>query len=265
MPCLLFLFLFFIQQGKTEEYYIVQSRGDIKLKKTGQVLKKGDKIKAEEEVEFLNPDARAMVISTQRGTLILQRPKNTPRKDGELAYIVKSSLLSGSGIMGTRDGPVNSMPALKSYLTKGSLLVLDTAKIPVSMQTIALSEHEYFFVRYLYKSQTINKKLVHKTPHLLLDRNILSVDGQKVPADSCRNFTMYYRNEAKNQSVPVTRFSPVFADMDKLNSEAKLIADVMRRAGKNKDLITKEIKTFIHEVYGTPSEDDFSAWIARSL
>jgi hypothetical protein len=265
MHFLLFLFLLFIQQGKTEEYYIVQSRGDIKLKKTGQVLKKGDKIKAEEEVEFLHPDARALVISTQRGTLILQRPKNTAKKDGELAYIVKSSLLSGSGMMGTRDGPVNSMPALKSYLTKGSLLVLDTAKIPLSMQNIALSEEQYFFVRYMYKGQTINKKLAHKVPHLLLDRTLLSVDGQSVPADSCRNFTMYYRNEAKNESVPVTRFSPVFADMDKLNSEAKLIADVMRRAGKNKELIVKEIKTFIHEVYGTPSEDDFSTWIASLL
>jgi hypothetical protein len=36
----------------------------------------------------------------------------------------------------------------------------------------------------------------------------------------------------------------------------------MRRAGKNKELITKEIKTFIHEVYGTPTEDDFSTWIS---
>jgi hypothetical protein len=157
------------------------------------------------------------------------------------------------------------MPALKSYLTKGSLLVLDTARIPVSMQNIGLSADQYFFIRYMYKSQTVNKKLAHKAPHLLLDRTLLSVDGQSVPADSCRNFTMYYRNEAKNESVPVTRFSPVFADMDKINSEAKLIADVMRRAGKNKELITKEIKTFIHEVYGTPTEDDFSTWIARLL
>jgi hypothetical protein len=265
MHFLLFLFLLFAQQGKIEEYYIVHSKGDIKLKKTGQVLKKGDKIKAEEEVEFLNSDAKAIVISTQRGTLILQRPKNTPKKDGELAYIVKSSLISGSGLMGARDGPVNSMPALKSYLTKSSLLVLDTAKIPVSTQTIALSEEAYFFVRYVYKNQTINKKLAHKAPNLLIDRNILFVDGQGVPSDSCRNFTMYYRNEAKNESVPVTRFSPVFADMDKINSEAKLIADVMRRAGKNKEMITNEIKTFIHEVYGKPSEDDFSTWIARLL
>jgi hypothetical protein len=221
MHFLLFLFLLFIQQGKTEEYYIVQSKGDIKLKKTGQVLKKGDKIKAEEEVEFLHSDARALVISTQRGTLILQRPKNTAKKDGELAYIVKSSLLSGSGMMGTRDGPINSMPALKSYLTKGSLLVLDTAKIPVSMHKHSLfRKKQYFFVRYIYKSQTINKKLAHKAPHLLIDRNAIVCRWAEVPADSCRNFTMYYRNEAKNESVPVTRFSPVFADMDKINSEA---------------------------------------------
>jgi hypothetical protein len=261
---LLFLLLIF-QQGKVEEYYIVQTKGDIIIKKTGQVLRKGDKIKAEEVIEFRPADARAIVISSQKGTLILQRPQHAAKKDSELVYMVKSSLLTSSGVLGTRNGPISSMTELKNYLTKGNFLVLDTAKIAINTQAIPLSKDQYFFIRYNYLKQNINKKLEHAGSHVLIDWNLLSVDGQKVPADSCQNFTMYYRNEKKNESVPVTRFSPLFPDIDKINSEAKLIIDVLRKANKNKEQITTEVKTFINEAYGKPTEDDFASWISRLL
>lgn len=264
---LLFLLVLFLlpPQGKTEEYYIVQTKGDIIVKKTGQILKKGDKVRAEEVIEFRPAEAKAIVVSSQKGTLILQKPKSVSKKEGELVYVVKSSLLASSGVLGTRNGPISSLPELKNFLTKNTFLILDTAKISINTQAIPLSKDQFFFIRYSYLKQTINKKLEHANSHLLIDRSLLSVDGQKVPVDSCQNFTMYYRNEKKNESVPVTRFSPLFPDMDKINSEARLMIDVLKKANKTKDQISTEVKTFIHEAYGKPTEEDFSSWISRQL
>jgi hypothetical protein len=262
---LLIIFHLFAYQGKAEEYYIVQTKGDIIVKKTGRTLKKGDKINANEEIEFRPTDAKAIVISSQKGTFVLQKPQDKSKKEGELWYIVKSSLITSNGIFGTRDGPINSIIDLKTHLTKGIYLVLDTARISINAQAIPLSDEVFFFIRYIYNEQTINKKLKQQSSYLLIDRSILSIDGQKVPADSCEQFTLYLRNEKKNESVPVARFSPVFPDMEELNAEAKLIIQVLQQTKYSKEEIQKEVNNFINVAYGQPSEKDFSAWIERLL
>jgi hypothetical protein len=263
--CLILIFSIFSSQGRVEEYYIVQTKGDIIVNKSGQVLKKGDKVKAEEIIEFRPADAKAVVISSRKGTLILQKPQHPSKKDGELLYMVKSSLLSSSGTLGTRDGLISSIADLKNYLTRDNFIVLETAKISINTQAIPLSKDQYFFIRYSYQDQLINKKLEHSAPYLLIDRNVLSVDGQKIPADSCQNFTIYYRNQVINESVAVTKFTLFFPDMDNLNAEAKLIIDVLHKGGKINEYIVREVNNFIKEAYGRPSEEDFSSWIGKLL
>lgn len=64
-----------------EKYYILAIQGKISRKKTGRPIKRGSYLQANEQIQFQSSNAKAVVLSSQRGRFIIEARKNAQRSE----------------------------------------------------------------------------------------------------------------------------------------------------------------------------------------
>src|SRR4051812_25426471 len=94
-------------------YYVLHTKGNVKLKKNGAVIKVNDQISEKETLIFGSPNDAVAVISTKNGRLIL-KPKSGA-KSTELVCIVSEIISPGTGRLSTRSGKLNNIIETKNF------------------------------------------------------------------------------------------------------------------------------------------------------
>lgn len=236
-----------------DSYQVLHVKGTIMVKASGKILKPGDMISSEDQLVFRG-DAMAAVISPQKGRFVM---KSGPaaNANSEIVAYVKSSISPASSKLSTRKGLINNSLDLKKYFDEGKTPVVVTGKLAISVNasTFPLDNDHFFYIRYKYKGEDVNKQLEFQNDKFFVEKQTLfSVDGKPIAeSDITGPLTLFYFHKEVSDPISVVQFS--FPIPEELAQQIKMIKNA--NAGKSKKETLDEIYAFVSETYGTPDQE----------
>ena len=119
----------------------------------------------------------------------------------------------------------------------------------VSPEAFPQDYHHFFFLRYQYLGETINKKLLSDKQTMIWDKEeIFKVDGEKIEQAETSNHEIYYLG-ANGAPTLVSSVSFTFVPIQELNTLVDIIK--VEESG-SKELQVKAFTELITDLYGKP-------------
>jgi hypothetical protein len=242
-----------------DKFTVIKVSGSIVIQSTGSLLNIGTAFSQNEDLLFKSSASRAAVINPQRGRFLLTSDNLSEFMQSKSVFLPSSGKISargGNAILTAND--------LKNYF-EGSLVILDRIKIKLNPDVFPMNTKKYFYIRYQYKNETINKKLAFNSDTLIISKNeLLTIDGKQIPNPEITEMKLMYMEEGeKYVSTPICAFIPVFPDLNQLKLEVKIIIDEMSNKTYNEKL--SEITSYINDFYGKPEENNLKEWLKVNL
>jgi len=249
--------LLFIVLGSAfsqSDFKVIKVNGTILLKAKGVSLETGTVFSEKEDLLFRTEDATAAVINSQRGRMVITN------KNHDLSATSTNALPSMYNIS-SRSGPALSSNDLNVQFS-GRCVVLDIQNTEINRNTYPMDKDHFFFLRYIYKGEEINKKLGFSDDTLIIDKvTLLTVDGNPIPRADNTSIKLFYRKGP--ESVFISDFDLIFPDMVQLKKEVEIIlAEVKAKSLKEK---TIEVESFINEFYGKVPREHLMEWLAANF
>lgn len=243
------LFVIFANCMAQSTFKVIRVNGEIVLQKTGKNLTTGLEFTDNDKLNFKTPTAKAAVINPEKGRLVLAASNNS---SGYNLLPPKQNI----DVRGTT-AILNDVDMLNSF--KGSIAIIDQVEYLINNPKYTMGEGQFFYLRYSYNGEEINKKLSHNGKNLIFKRTeILQVDKKPIISfDSSDVKLYYYKNDT---SYFISSFNLVFPDKNTLETEVKVIWDSMSESENSEKL--NDIKGYLSEFYGKLDEDDFTSWIS---
>jgi len=245
-----FLFIFASAALSQESFKVIKVNGTIVLKAKGVSLETGTVFSEKEDLLFRSDDATAAVINSQKGRLILTS------KNHNLSSSRPNSMPSMYN-MTTRGVSLFDELDLETYFS-GKHVVLENEAVKVDETIYPMNEDHFFFLRYNYRGEEINKKLDFSGDTLFIDKaTLFTIDGAPIPSPDNTSIKLLYRSGAG--SVVISEFDLIFPEMGQLTKEIKIILSEM--VGKPSKEILDEIYSYLTDFYGEVSRDCLSKWM----
>ena len=216
---LIFLFIALDSSFSQNDFKVIKVNGSILLKAKGISLETGTVFNDKEDLVFRTEDATAAVINSQKGRLILSS------KDHDLSTARSNSLPSMYNIS-SRGVTILTNNDL-SDLFSGKCVILDRLVIEVDEKSFPMDNNQFFFLRYVYKGEEINKKLAYSGDSLIIDKNTLfTIDGNPIPSADNTSIKLFYHKGSV--SVYISEFDLIIPDMKQLSKETQIILDEIK-------------------------------------
>jgi hypothetical protein len=233
-----------------DNYKVIKVTGTILYKKNNKNVLQGDLFPENEQIVFKTVDSKAAVISTARGRFILA-PGTEKKGD------VKANLLPASSNVSSRSGAIINVVDLQNMFT-GNFVVLGKMKMHINKDNFPMNESTFFYLRYKYKGEDVNKKLPFEGEKLIFERSsILIVDGQPITATDTPEFKLYYTDGKSSQLI--NSFNLVMPDSDALKQETTILLNEL----KDKNYTTKvdEFMAYLNDFYGKSNKTNVMDWL----
>ena len=258
---LLILLLASVADAQTETYNILFVKGIIKLQKTGTVIKPGDKILSTDKIIFQTGDAAAAIVSPSKGRFVLSSKSAVKQADGGLLAMVSSAIAPVQSQLSTRAGELITHIDLVNYFTKEPLVILEPTSVVISPANYPMNAQSFFFIRYQYKGETINKKIPYMDSLLLFySASILTIDEMAVADTACHHMKLYYYSKTESKATEIGPVTLIFPHMDTLTKEMRASYLSLKNAQKSDADIQKELYHTFLEFYGKASQDSFDTF-----
>jgi hypothetical protein len=247
---ILFLFITMIPVSGQDDFKVIKVNGTILLRDKGVSLETGTVFSEKEELLFRTDDATAAVINAQRGRMVITS-KNHDLSSANSNYLPSMYNISSRGLSGALNSDLGSR-------FSGRYVVLDREAVNVDIQSYPMDNDHFFFLRYMYKGEEINKKLTFDKNTFYIDKAALfTVDGKPIPSADNTRIKLYYRKG--NESVFISEFDLIFPDMNQLTRETEVILLTIKDKTPNEK--KAEVGSYINEFYGKVPLDALSAWL----
>jgi hypothetical protein len=235
------------------DYTVLKVYGSITYKKLDRELAKGDQYKEKDVLIFKTDDSRAAVINPEKGRLMITKSANSSTSG--------VNFVPGLSNVSTRGMNVTTLSDLENEFA-GEYLLLNKVKVVISKTNFPLSDETFFYIKYKYNNEEINKKLGFNSDTLIIDKNeLLTVDGKAInPGETGDMKIYYYKNK---NSILICDFITVFPDKTDLQNEISLIIDSYKN--KESKFVYDEIKAYIIENYGKPNDYDLKNWLKSAF
>ena len=247
-----FICLFSFNTQAEEELYLIRVKGEITNLTTEKKLKPGDQIKLSDELSFKG-ESDAILYSNTRGRLQLKKLKNKAKPSGELYYIVKENLLAVKKSAISRSNQIvvaNNQRDFKSFFGKyysvSSLdyLQVDTYKYP-------LDKNNFFYFRYTWKEEEINKMIDFNGDTLLLKgEEIFSLNGTSLKLTGSIEASLYYYQALKETSTFIVSSNFELINSDIILNEIALLVEILKKDKIDNVELRTEVEKFLSDEYG---------------
>ena len=139
--------------------------------------------------------------------------------------------------------------------------MLEKQSIVIDKANFPMNNNNFFFLRYVYKGEAINKKLKYSDDTLIIDKvNLYTVDGRPIPNPDNTAISLYYKKGT--EYVAINGFELIFPDTDRLKKEVQVIIDELKgRSSKDK---VNEINAYIGENYGRVYNMNLLWWLGKN-
>jgi hypothetical protein len=248
------LFIALDSSFSQNDFRVIKVNGTILLKEKGISLETGTVFTDKEDLVFRTEDATAAVINSRKGRLILSSSNH------DLSDARSNSLPSMYNIS-SRGGNVLNNNNL-SDLFSGKCVILNRLAIEVDEKSFPMDNSHFFFLRYVYKGEEINKKLAFSGDSLIIDKNTLfTIDGNPIPSADNTLIKLFYRKGT--ESVFISQFDLIFPDMKQLSREIQIILDEIK--DKTYKMKFGEIDSYINELYGKVYMENLAGWLKNNF
>lgn len=255
-----------------EYYYVMQVQGKIKVLGENSFLKTRSKIKSTDKLVFVDKNAKAAVYSSGKGRFVLKAEKaNKPSNpQSELYYFVKENLFAARKKASTRANVfMNNNLDFANYFSAPQRVVLDgETSVKVSATAFPTNENTFFFLRYSYKGEEINKKLRHKDSQIYFSKeDVFRIDGDMINPKDAEDLKLYYYDALKEEARLVCELSSkfVFLDNEQLQSELSFMVEDLRQQEKGYEDILDEALAYLDEFYGSTDRSELGDWLVKNL
>jgi hypothetical protein len=250
IPVLLFMFIVIGPALSQDDFKVIRVNGFILLRTRGISLETGTVFSDKDDLLFRSEDATAAVINSQKGRMVITS------KNHDLST-ARSNYLPSMYNISSRGGKMLNNTDLSKYFS-GKFVVLDRQGIELDIETFPMDRDHFFFLRYSYKGEEINKKLGFSGDTLFVDKSALfTVDGKPIPSADNTLIKLFYRKG--NESVFISEFDLIFPDMNQLAKETEIILNEIR--GRSSEEKIGEIGSYITDFYGKVSSEYLAKWL----
>ncbi len=237
---------------------VIKVDGTILLKKNNTVITKGSVLSPDDEIIFKSPNARAAVIIPGKGRYVLQNEQTN-------SSFTKAYLAPAMSNISSRSAALNNLTALKEYFD-GKYVIIDNIKIKVPKDKFPMDENSFFYIKYKYKGETVNKKLKHIDDTLIINRkDLLTVDKKPIPNPYISNMELIYLKKDNDniKNIFINEFSPVFPKPEELKEEVSIILESMKEKSRQEKI--NEVFSFINDFYGKPDKENLEKWLSKEF
>jgi hypothetical protein len=251
---LLILFSIFSFSFSQESFKVIKVNGTILLKTKNVSLETGTVFSEKEDLLFRSENATAAVINSQKGRLILTSTNHD-------LSTARSNYLPSMYNISSRGGSLLNITDLRNHFS-GKYVVFDRGAIEMNKEIFPMDNDNFFFLRYTYKGEEINKKLGFVGDSLIIDkRSLFTVDGNPIPSPDNTAIWLFYKKGS--EAIQVSQFDLIFPDMKQLTQEVQIILDAI----KNKPLKEKidEVNSYIGEFYGSIYREALVTWLTANF
>lgn len=241
-----------------DNFKVIKINGNIILQRTGTALDVGLEFAQNENLVFKIPSSRAAVINPKRGRYLL-----TAESAAEFASS-KSNFLPSANKISMRGSPVSVIEDLRLKF-EGNYVIFDKMNLNIDPMEYPMNDTNYFYIRYDFKAQQINKKLSFVKDTLIINKTeLISVDGRQIPNEEIKEMTLMYCTERGDKYISnyISKFSPVFPDQEALKKETGIILTEMK--DKSYDEKIAEVTSFINDFYGKCDEECLKQWLKQN-
>lgn len=242
------ILLIFAQLGFAQSYTIIHVKGDMKLA-DGTSLKRGTKLNADAQIVFGSEDAAAAAISSTRGRFVIKKGGVSDNQNDSF-YLLKAVLTPVKGRMSTRSGKLNNLVVLQKFFSEMPLAFLgDKEYLEISEEAFPQDYQRFFFLRYQYNGESINKKLLSDKQTMIWDQQeIYKVDGEKIPQSETSNHELFYLGDS-GTPIKISTVDFTFVPM----AELEILVDIIKaEETDSKETQMKLLTELITELYGKP-------------
>ena len=218
-------------------------------------MAQGDEFSEDEDLSFQAPNSRAAVINPSLGRFIL-----TPDNYDDLSS-AKSNFLPAMSNLSTRGGIINNLTDLQNQFTD-NLVILHEACYYLNPYQFPMNENEFFFLKFHYKDEEINKKLGFDQNRLILSReNILRVDDIPIEKIDHPDVSLYYYKDGKDEYL--SDFGLVFPDLNEIKTEFRIILEASSEKSYSQKV--NDISGYLFEFYGKPDKQDVIFYLEKTF
>ena len=233
-----------------DDYTVIKVNGTIIIKNNGISLETGTIFSGKEDLLFKTNDANAAVINPVRGRMVLTSDNNN-------LTLAKSNFLPAMYNISSRAGAMVNLLDLQNHF-KGKLVIVDNLNLPVNSKNFPMDDNHFFFLRYKFKGEDINKKLNFLGDTLIIDRKSLyAIDGSPIPNPDYTLIKLFYRKGTESELI--NEFDLIFPDVNLLKNEVQIILNGMKDKTEKEKI--GEVTAYINEVYGKPDQDNLNSWL----
>ena len=251
---LLIMLTFSMSLAEAQEYYVIQVKGTVK-KSEGTILTAGQTINANDKLIFGSATDAVAVANAKSGRFVIQAKPTA--KPGEFISFVKDAITPGVKRLSTRHGELNTLVDFQTSFKEIHLL-LPELKYRVNAANFPLSENSFFFIRFAYNGEVINKKINWSADTIIINREqLFTIDGNKIEATSAQDLKLYYFTNGTSQLITSLRFD--VTSQETLQSDAHEFAKVYPKDDRK---LKEELFLFLNEFYGKVDEGNFNRWFA---
>jgi hypothetical protein len=228
-----------------QTYTVVKARGQVSLQSNSKkILKREDKFKAG-PLQFATTKDFLVVLDGKEAAFLLY-PDATLKK-----YKAKSL-----PPVGTKPGLILNDLQLRQFLNENDSLLLFNGRFSLILgeEAFPMDENHFFYVQYMWKGDTIAKRLGHRSDTLLIEaKELYKVDNNPVdPKEVSEKCTFWYHNEQTKESVEYPGYSrPIY--IISANDEAiKAEVQMLLRPYRNQDfhIRMRVASTYLSRFYG---------------
>lgn len=237
-----------------DDFKVIKVSGSILLKTRGISLETGTVFSGKEDLLFRSQDATAAVINSQKGRLVLTSNSH------DLSS-AKSNFMPAMYNISSRGGSINNSKDLSSRFS-GKYVVLDRQNNKIDGKVFPMDKDHFFFLRYIYKGEEINKKLMYSGDTLIIEKkNLFTVDGNPIPSADNTSIRLFYRKGS--ESVFISQFDLIFPDQEQLKKETGIILTELK--AKSASVKISEVGSYINDFYGKVDRGNLTAWLKSNF
>jgi hypothetical protein len=274
--CILALFFIVVSFQTTfsqeDRYFVAHLKGQIIHSATGKPLKVGDVVSSADAIVFASPEAKAIVMHTQKGRWLLDGKKATKNDSGEFLSFVKDVLMPGATDirLSTRGGlnydlDYRKVQDFKGFFGEGRYVFIgDELKIGTDLTRFPVGATHSFVYSYTANGASVKNRLGVEGSNVVFNKQKLyRARGVEINPQTVEKAELVYFNESTKEETKLTTFQPIFVDEKTLVLEIKSVAGFLNSNNvMEADKIKNELFDFVLEVYGPINRNVFNDWLA---
>ncbi|GAB4335717.1 MAG: hypothetical protein OHK0038_13540 [Flammeovirgaceae bacterium] len=259
----IFLLLFFtLSISYAQTHFVLHVKGNILRKDTKQALKIGEQISEDTQLIFNTPNALAVVMSKEKGRMVLDGRQSKKEANGEFVALMKDALLpmKTNMMMSTRGSVDEEIVNFKDYFGENDFAIIgEKLKLKINKDKYPLTDQQVIVVKYTYEGKNINKQILSEENWITLEKNAIFDNG--VDVEKVEKVDLYYYNKTSKDFSKLVTFHPIFVEEDELKAEVSTLVKFLHEAEMPSAKIRSEVTSFVRDLYGKIDELQLKQWL----